>query len=162
MKAPCWFLCLKKSAITFGEGCSYTFLKRRIWTKGYHQRISLGSICVIIKSFIMLEPLSRGIWWCSSQKAVRFHDDVTQWKHFPRYLPFVRGIHRWPLNSPHKGQWRGALMSSMIWAWMNGWVNIREAGDLRHHRTHYDVTVMLCNKASRALDFLSQMASFWM
>ena len=31
-------------------------------------------------------------------------------KHFPRNCPFVRGIHRSPMNSPHKGQWRGALM----------------------------------------------------
>ena len=43
---------------------------------------------------------------------------------------------------PHKGQWRGALMSSLICAWINGWVNNREAGDLRRHRTHYDVSVM--------------------
>ena len=40
------------------------------------------------------------------------HDDVIKWKHFPRYCPFVRGIHRSPMNSPHKGQWRGALMFS--------------------------------------------------
>ena len=39
-----------------------------------------------------------------------WHDDVIKWKHFPRYWPFVRGIHRSPVNSPHKGQWRGALM----------------------------------------------------
>ena len=38
------------------------------------------------------------------------HDDVIKWKNFPRYCPFVRGIHRSPVNSPHKGQWRGALM----------------------------------------------------
>ena len=31
------------------------------------------------------------------------HDDVIKWKHFPRYWPFVRGIHRSPVNSPHKG-----------------------------------------------------------
>ena len=24
-----------------------------------------------------------------------FHDEVIKWKHFPRYWPFVRGIHRW-------------------------------------------------------------------
>ena len=24
------------------------------------------------------------------------HDDVVKWKHFPRYWPFVRGIHRFP------------------------------------------------------------------
>ena len=43
---------------------------------------------------------------------------------------------------PHKGQWRGALMYSLICVWINGWVNNREAGDLRRHRAHYDVTIM--------------------
>ena len=47
--------------------------------------------------------------------------------------------HRW---IPHKGQWRGALMFSFICACINGWVNNREAGDLRSHRAHYDVIVM--------------------
>ena len=42
------------------------------------------------------------------------HDDVIKWKHFPRYWPFVRGIHRSPVNSPHKGQWRRALMFTLI------------------------------------------------
>ena len=42
------------------------------------------------------------------------HDDVIKWKHFPRYWPFVRGIHRSPMNSPHKGQWRGALIFTLI------------------------------------------------
>ena len=70
------------------------------------------------------------------------HDDVIKWKHFPRYWPFVRGIHRLPVNSPHKAQWRGALMFSLICAWINAWVNNREAGDLRRHRTHCDVIVM--------------------
>ena len=70
------------------------------------------------------------------------HDDVIKWKHFLRYWPFVRGIHRSSVNSPHKGQWRGALMFSLICVWINGWVNNREAGDLRRYRAHYDVTVM--------------------
>ena len=43
---------------------------------------------------------------------------------------------------PHTGQWRGALMFSLICAWINGWVNNREAGDLRCYRAHYDVIVM--------------------
>ena len=76
------------------------------------------------------------------------HDDVIKWKHFLHYWPFVcywpfvRGIHRSPVNSPHKGQWHGALMFSVICTWMNYWVNNHEAGDLRHHCAHYDVTVM--------------------
>ena len=66
----------------------------------------------------------------------------SKWKPFPHYWPFVRGIHRSPVNSPHKGQWRGALMFSLICVWINGWVNNREAGDLRRYRAHYDVNVM--------------------
>ena len=47
-----------------------------------------------------------------------------------------------PVNSPHKGQWGGALMFALICVWINGWVNNREAGDLRRNRAHYDVNVM--------------------
>ena len=71
-----------------------------------------------------------------------YHDDVIKWTHFPRYWPFVRGIHRSSVNSPHKGQWRGALMFSFICARIHDWVNNGEAGDLRRHRAHYDVIVM--------------------
>ena len=71
------------------------------------------------------------------------HHDVIKWKHFPRCWPFVRGIHRWPVKSPHKGQWRGALMFPSICAWINGWVNNREAGDMRRDRAQYDVIAML-------------------
>ena len=52
-------------------------------------------------------------------------------------LAFVRGIHRWPVNSPHKGQWRGALMFSLICARINGCVDNGEAGDFIRHRAHY-------------------------
>ena len=71
-----------------------------------------------------------------------YHADVIKWKHFPCNWPFVRGIHRSPVNSPHKGQWRGALMFSLICVWINDWVNNRKAGDLRRYRVHYDVIVM--------------------
>ena len=78
------------------------------------------------------------------------HDNVIKWRHFPRYWPFVRGIHRSPVNSQHKGQWRGALMFSLICVWINGWVNNRVAGDLRWHRAHYNVIVMciVCRQSS--------------
>ena len=71
-----------------------------------------------------------------------FHDDVMKWKHLPRYWPFLRGIHRSPVNSQHKGQRRGALMFSLICARINGWVNNSEARNLRRHHAHCDVTVM--------------------
>ena len=67
------------------------------------------------------------------------HDDTIKWKHFPRYWPFVWGIHWWPVNSPHKGQWRRALI---FWTRTNDWISNCDAGDLRRHRAHYDVTVM--------------------
>ena len=54
----------------------------------------------------------------------------------------MQGIHRSPVNSPHKGQWREALMFSSICAWINLWVSNRESGDLRRHCAHYDVIAM--------------------
>ena len=103
-------------------------------------------------------PVMRKVFWCRQvimlnsptdgpniyfhSASFGNHDDVIKWKHFPRYWPFVRGIHRSPVNSTHKGQWRRALMFSLIRAWINRWVNNREAGDLRRYRAHYDVIVM--------------------
>ena len=79
---------------------------------------------------------------CSIFKHV--HDDVIKWKHFPRYWPIVRGIPRSPVNSLHKSQGRGTLMFSLIYAWINGWVNNHEACDLRRHGAHYDVIIVMC------------------
>ena len=92
---------------------------------------------ILLYIFVMKNIIQIG---CSAE--VICHDDVIKWKHFPRYWPFVRGIHRSPMNSAHKGQWRGALVFSLICAWINGWVNNSEAGDLRRHSAQYDGTVM--------------------
>ena len=70
------------------------------------------------------------------------HDDVIKWKHFPRYWPFVRGIHWSLVNSHHKGQWRGALMFSLKCTWTIGWANNRDAPGLRRLGAHYDVTII--------------------
>ena len=61
--------------------------------------------------------------------AALVHHDVIKLKHFPLYWPFVRRNHQSPVNSPHKGQWRGALVCYLICAWIIGWVNNREAID---------------------------------
>ena len=84
------------------------------------------------------------------------HDDYIKWKHFPRNWPFVWGIHRSPVNSLHKGQLCGALMFSLICAWINSWINNHEVGDLRRHRAHYDVSVM----RTRINDGLLPLATF--
>ena len=96
------------------------------------------------------EPMQKPLSWHPSSFL---HDDVIKWKQFLRYWPFVQGIHRWPVNSPHKGQWRGSLMFSLICVWISGWVNNREAGDLRPYRTHCDVTAW-CRQATS--HFMSQ------
>ena len=88
--------------------------------------------------YLQMQPSaiwSSDVWWS-------IHDDVIKWKNFPHYWPFLRGIHRSPVNSPHKGQWRGALMFSFICAWMTSWINNREPGDLRRHHAQHDVIVM--------------------
>ena len=64
---------------------------------------------------------------------------------FSASLALCAGNSPVPVNSPHKGQWRGALMFSFIYVWINDWVNNREAGDLRRQRGHYDVIVMTTN-----------------
>ena len=76
------------------------------------------------------------------------HTDTcsTWWRHqmetFSALLALCAGNSPVPVNSPHKGQWRGALMFTLICARINDWVNNREAGDLRRHLDHYDVIVM--------------------
>ena len=68
------------------------------------------------------------------------------WRHqmenFPRNCHFVRGILRLPVNFPHKGQWRGTLVFSLICGWTNGCANGRDSGNLEPHLAHYDVALM--------------------
>ena len=96
---------------------------------------------------------------CNSNSPV-YHDDVIKWKHFPRNWPFVRGIHQSPVNSPHKGQWRGALMFSFICFWIKDWVKNRKTGDLRHCRAHYCVIVMDNPSAKCNSNFLAYSGVF--
>ena len=58
---------------------------------------------------ITIQSLSP-ITHCNQKCCLFHHDDFIKWKHFPCYWPFVRGIHRSPANSLHKGQWCRALM----------------------------------------------------
>ena len=119
--------------------CKYLFLTRLLEWIYFHWNL--------IKCFYIHD------WWLY---ITGWNDDIhersnnnlsrTWWRHqmkyFPRYWSFVRGIHRSPVNFPHKVQWRGVLKFSLICAWTNGWVNNRDAGDLRRHRAHFDVTIM--------------------
>ena len=97
------------------------------------------------------------VYSCSEGNSMTNKDSITKrYKHtvqnnedmmtssngnfFLRYRPFVRGIHRWiPLTKASDAE-----LWCFLWSapWINGWVNNREAGDLRRHRAHYDVTLM--------------------
>ena len=80
-------------------------------------------------------------------RLMRCHLSFTWWRHqmetFSALLAICAGNSLVAVNSPHKGQWRGALMFSFISVWINDWVNNREAGDLRRHHGHYDVNVIM-------------------
>ena len=115
-------------------------------TNDLQMTVRLGNLSFLKRPRMLHRPLSfyAHMWemkWFVTQRDPE-HDEVIKWKHFPRYWPFVRRIHWSPVNSPYKGQWRGALMFSLICVWINGWVNNHEAGDLSRHRAHYDVIVM--------------------
>ena len=78
-------------------------------------------------NYPLKKPKLKGIWTQNFIRVCIFvppsHDNVVKWKHYPRYWPFVRGIHLSPVDSPHKGQWRGPLISSLIYVWTNGCAN---------------------------------------
>ena len=88
--------------------------------------------------------------WTLQLKAIALEMLITWWRHQNGNIFRVTGHlcgeftgDRWiPCTN---GQWRGALMFSLIYVWINGWVNNHEAGDLRCHHAHYDITVMKNN-----------------
>ena len=130
-----WHGAVKLSMLTYRQaGPTYT-----VWQKSFEIKISWFKKIRLKMACMSLRPF----FPCYSELPYPgqiIHDDVIKWKYFPRYWPFVRGIHP---HSPHKGHWRGALVFPLICAWINVWVNNREAGDLRRHRALYDVTVTL-------------------
>ena len=70
------------------------------------------------------------------------HDDVIKWKYFPRCWPFVKGIHRSPMDSPHKDQWDAEL-------WWFLWSAPEQLNKQSsrwwfetHNRAHYNLTLM--------------------
>ena len=98
------------------------------------------SVCRLFETKSFSKPMNDEHNWIKPDIS---HDDVIKWKHFSRYWPFVRVIHRSSVNSPLKGQWRRALMFQLICAWTNTLrANNREASYLRRHRAHCDVTVI--------------------
>ena len=90
------------------------------------------------------------LYWCivsyGADVLLNLWDWSTWWRHqmetFSALLAICAGNSPVPVNSPHKGQWRGALFS-LICVWIDGWVDNREAGDVIRYCAHYDVIVMI-------------------
>ena len=97
----------------------------------------------------MITPMSK------CKEITLWHDGMvaSRWRHqmvkFSALLAICAGNSPVPGEFPHKGQWRGALMFSLICARINGWVNNGEAGDFRRLRVHYDVIVMMMQSTMR-------------
>ena len=107
-------------------------LKRRILDHWYRRQTNKTIVAA-----------SCQITWAFGINTVHIHS--TWWRHQMEtfYSLLALCVGNSPVNSPHKGQWRGVFIFSLICAWINGWVNNREAGDMRHHHAHYDVIVMM-------------------
>ena len=70
------------------------------------------------------------------------HDDIIKWKYFPRYWTFLGesiGTGGFPSQKP-------VTRSSDVFFDMRlnkNWANNWQAGDLKRHRAHYDVIIMI-------------------
>ena len=134
-----------------------------------HIRIVLFAMCVsCIDLLVIPEKYS-----LTNVYIITVQKDLDTNTHFPHFQYRKAGMMTWsngnifhvtgplwgespgnPLDCPHKGQWRGALMFSLVGAWTNGSANNRDACDLRRHRTNYDVTVMYLKKTSSMKYFI--------
>ena len=89
-------------------------------------------------------------WWCLTYETLlKIHKSQGANEHLFQHMMTSSNGNIFRVTGPlcgeftgHRWQWRGTLMFSLICVWINGWVNNREAGDLRRHCAHYDVTVI--------------------
>ena len=135
--------------------CLIIIIKSEVWTithclgLGHETMVCAVCFSIFLSKGWLHQITPKGIIKCTCIANIQWgenwvfnHDDVIKWKHFPWYCTFVQGIHQSLENFSHKGQRPEALMFSLICAWINGWVNNREAGSLRRHHDHYDITVI--------------------
>ena len=138
-----------------------TFYSRRQNTKGT-STVRIIEVSVVINCYFVRHQLWKAITVHSCDvisgcylrqficvaTTITIHDYVIIWKHFPRYWPFVRGIHRSPVNSPHKGQWRGTLMFCLICAlnkqWWGWWFETPSRPLWRHCNVVAEMCCTLC------------------
>ena len=124
------------------------------------REITLCALKASVLSQALTQCSGHSIGYVLPSEAKRYRDiGESWWRHqmetFSALPALCAGNSPVPVKSPHKGQWRGALMFSLIYAWINDWVNNREAGDLRRQRGHYDVIVMWDGKVKWSILRLS-------
>ena len=106
---------------------------------------SSHGIYFITKCDYMLEPVfhpRKQLWL------------ISWWRHqmetFSALLALCEGNSLGTGEFPSQSQWCESLMFSLIWARTNGWVNHRDAGELRRHCAYYDVTVKIIGTTTSA------------
>ena len=95
------------------------------------------------------------------QMLCRPHDDVTKWSETLSVSagPLCGGFagHRWtPLTEASEAE---LLRFSLTCTWISGWVNNCEVGDLRHHRSHYDIVMPPAISTTYKLHHIHALAS---
>ena len=99
-----------------------------------HVAIAGDTILVLFHILMSLQLIwrlgTRRSWW-------RY-----QMETFSALLALCAGNSPVPDEFPAQRPVTWSFHNSFICAWMNDWVNYREASNLRRHRAHYDVTVM--------------------
>ena len=132
-----------------------------------------GQLVIVVAVFageihflsLICKVLDKRIWIWSKH----LYNGVIKWKTNPRYWPFVRGIHRSPVNSPHKASdaelwcflcsplnkhsskqsldWWFETLSRPLWRPHNGeiWVECRAFHFIMWHCLLM-VTIQLCGK----------------
>ena len=113
------------------------------WDVSVHGHSFCKTDVDFLKHSISVSVITPVGYFAALSSFIKLHKWRHQWDTFDALLAICVGNS--PLNSPRKDQLRGALMFSLICAWINGWVNNREAGDLRRFRANYDVIVMRLN-----------------
>ena len=106
---------IRSFVVSFVVGLNKTMINR---VAGDLRRLNL---CQCYVTLMGLSVTKECDWWDLSGTGM---------KHFPRYRALFKVNPRPPVDSPHKGQWRGALAFSLIFSWTNSWANSRDAGDL--------------------------------
>ena len=134
--------------VYFINRCNFTifYIKENIHVFQTSPELYLGSCSVINISVLYSTALVKKI--PEMELRTYAHEALCRW---PAISVIVTNVDSWWCHSMKtfstllviwRGQWRGALMFSSICASVNAWINNLEAGDLRRHRTHYDVSVM--------------------